>query len=257
MTLTPDEEVRLQERARRCAAQRARERRDALTLRVDVLDELYADPQLAPPLPTLPTIEDVAAFFRVDRGPLMTLVRHYNEELHTDGWQPNHPSKPRSDLWTEPAIIRAALLLDKAVGCKSLVADQICYHLGQGQLPLAFVTTEGRVAQCIGLYRKALNIVGDVHGDEGPETVWRSLQGTPRYELQALVVALAAMVPDDQPDVGRYLCEVAAGPGERGSRARGLALLIPQPTNLLHRRRSAGTPPESSEPGGVAASAER
>jgi hypothetical protein len=252
MSESTDDELRMH--ALQVARQRARKRRDGLTARVDVLDELYADHDLS--LPAHPTIVDVAAYFGIDRGPLTTLVRHFGDELRHDGWQPHHPRRPGLDRWTDEAIVRAALLLDE-VGCNSEVAAQIRYHLGQGELPLMFSATDARLKQCAALYERANAMVGDVHGDEGPQKVWRDLQHTPRYELQAMVVALAAMVPDDQPGVGSYLCDVAGRPGMEGGRERGLALLIPRRSQLLQRRRRPGRPALSSEPGGVAVTAQR
>lgn len=253
MTETTDKERR-EEAAERVARRRERQRRSALVLRVDVLDELGADQRL----PAAPTIGDVAAFFGIDTGPLSTLVRRYRDEFREDGWHPARPGRPGMDLWTDEAVIRAALLLETGVGSKSHVAAQIRYHLGCGPLPLAFSTSDARLAQCAILYEKAQALVGDVHGEQGPAEIWRDLQGMPRYELQSVVVALAAMVPDDQPGVGRYLCEVASSrPGVAGSRERGLALLIPRRSRLLNRRRGRGVEPEAGEPGGFAASARR
>lgn len=238
------------------ARRRERERRNALVSRVDVLDELAA--AVTDPLPSRPTIVDVAAFFGIDSGPLSTLVREYGDELREDGWQANRSGKPEVDHWTDEALIRAALLLETAVGCKSHVAQQIRYHLGCGPLPLVFSTSDTRLTQCAKLYEKAQTVVGDVHGEQGPADIWRELQNTPRYELQALVVALAAMVPDDQPGIGRYLCGVASPrTGVAGKRERGLALLIPRRTRLLDRRRGRGVEPETGEPGGFAATVQR
>lgn len=241
--------------ARRLARQRARKRRDVVSARVDVLDDLHPDHDLT--LPAQPTIVDVAAFFGIDRGPLTTLVRHYRDELRRDGWEPEHPSQPGRDHWTEESIVRAALLLADAVGCESEVAEQIRYHLGLGELPLVFSVTEARLSQCAKLYAQATTMVADVHGEEGPAKIWRDLQDTPRYELQSLVIAVAAMVPDDRPGLGNYLCEVASRPGIPGSRERGLALLIPRRSKLLKRRRRPGRARFSSEPGGMAVTAER
>lgn len=253
MTTLTEEELRLD--AERVARQRARKRRDVLAVRVDVLDELYTGDK--PALPAQPTIVDVAAFFGIDRGPLTTLVRHYSDEFRHDGWRPHHPIRAGLDLWTQESVIRAALLLDRAVGCKSEIADQIRYHLGQAELPVVFSTTDARLEQCAKLYQKAQTVVGDVHGEQGPATIWRDLQDTPRYDLQSLIVALAAMVPDDQPGIGSYLCEISTRPGHPGSRERGLALLVPRRTKLLMRRRRPGAEPYSTEPGGIAATAKR
>ncbi|WP_204800990.1 hypothetical protein [Mycobacterium riyadhense] len=255
MTTATSDEKRREEAAEHVARRRERQRRSVLVLRVDVLDELCAAGALRQP--AQPTIVDVAAFFGIDSGPLTTLVRRFGDEFREDGWQPIHPDRPGCDLWTDEAMLRAALLLDTGVGAKSEVAEQIRYHLGCGPLPLAFSTSDSRLAQCARLYEKAQTVVGDVHGEQGPAEIWRDLQDTPRYELQALVVALAAMVPDDQQGVGRYLCEVSTRPGQAGSRERGLALMIPRRTKLLKRRRGRGVEPEACQPGGFAATAQR
>lgn len=244
-----DETERLQE-IRRLARQRARKRRDVLSRRIDVLDDVAAGHGAT--LPPQPSLEDVAEFLGVDRGPLTTLVRHYSDELRRDGWIPDDPRRPGVDRWTEAAVVRAALLLDVAVGCDSEVAACIRYHLGVERLPLIYEATGRRLAQCARLWERAMATVGDVHGDEGRDEIWRTLQETPRYELQALVVTLAAMVPDDAPDRGRFLVDTA------GDRERGLALLVPRPSKFLQRRRRAGRRAGPvDQPGGLAVTAER
>jgi hypothetical protein len=249
MTAVSDQTLSLAQEMSRVARVRARRRRDALVKRCDVLDDFYAGHDQR--LPALPTLDDVAVFFSVDRGRLTTLVRHFAEEFGLDGWQPHHPRRPGCDVWTEEAVLRAALLLNTAVGCKSEVAGQLRYLLGDGQLPLMFSTTDAQLRRCARLYEKALLLVGDVHGLDGPEAIWRSLQDMPRYDVQALVVTLAAMVSVDQGGVGRYLCRLSERPGQAGSREHGLALLIPRPAKLFKRRRRPGSAPHSSmEPGG-------
>lgn len=54
------------------------------------------------------------------------------------------------------------------------------------------------------MYRTALGVVGDVH-DLSPDELWHSLQQTDRYELMALVVALAALIDYDKPSPGGWL----------------------------------------------------
>ncbi|MDP7707480.1 hypothetical protein [Mycobacterium sp. TY815] len=253
MTDNLDDALRME--AQRLARRRARKRRDSLALRVGVLDDLCIDRNIR--LPAEPTIVDVAAFFEIDRGPLTTLLRDYREELLRDGWEPRHPRHDGQDYWSEEAIVRAALLLDSAVGCDSEVAEQIRYFLGQGELPLVFSVTDARLSQSAKLYSRAIELVADVHGEQCPAAVWRELQDMPRYQLQSLAIALAAIVPDDRPGLGRYLCELSSRPGSPGSRERGLALLIPRCSKLLKRRRQPGRPQCSSEPGGATVVAER
>jgi hypothetical protein len=218
------EEIRAIEAAR-AHEKRARQRRDALCRHTDVLDELGPDD-----LPGYPTIGDVAAFFGIDRGPLSTLLRTHRDEFHADGWRPHHPANRDADLWAPQAIVRAGLLLE------GTVAAQLRYLLGQGDLPVVYSTSGTRLNQCKALHEKANRIIEHVR-DEGTDTLWRELQQTERYDLQALVVALAVLVPVDRPGLTSWLIAMSGSGGRRGSVARGLALLIPE-RKAVYRRAS-------------------
>ncbi|ASX03565.1 hypothetical protein [Mycobacterium intracellulare] len=235
--------------AQQKARQRARKRRDQLANRVDVLDELRVGQVEL--LAKAPTIADVAAFFGINAGSLGRLLRWYRDEFIEDGW--TAASRCDDDLWTDEAVVRAALLLD---GVQSAAAAEIRYLLGVDGLPVAFSSRDYRIQQCEKVFERAMAVVGDVHGESSPVAVWRELQQMPRYELQALAVALASLVPDDVPGLGEYLRELA---GKRDSIAAGLALLIPQRSPLFARRRSRGRGRGRSfaEPGGVAVCAQR
>jgi len=104
--------------ARQQARRRARQRRDKLASRVDVLDELRVGQ--AERLAKAPTIADVAAFFGISTGSLVTLLRWHRDEFLQDGWVAANRSG--DDLWTDQAVVRAALLLDEV---KSAVAAEI------------------------------------------------------------------------------------------------------------------------------------
>jgi len=237
----------LRREARQQARRRARQRRDKLASRVDVLDELrVGQPER---LAKAPTIADVAAFFGISTGSLVTILRWHRDEFIEDGWVAANRSG--DDLWTDQAVVRAALLLD---GVKSAVAAEIRYLLDVEGLPVAFCSRGYRIKQCESVFERAMAVVGDVHGESSPVAVWRELQLMPRYELQALAVALAALVPDDIPGLGEYLRELA---GASDSIAAGLALLIPQRSPLFTRRRAAGRDRPSAQPGGVEVYAQR
>jgi hypothetical protein len=230
------------------ARQRAQDRRHKLASRVDVLDELRVG-QLEF-LAGTPSIADVAAFFDIGASALSRLLRAFPEEFIQDGW-----TAPRSlagkDRWTDQAVVRAALLLDET---DSAPAAEIRYLLGVGALPVAFCSRDWRIKQCEKLFAQAMAIVEDVHGESSPVTIWRLLQEMPRYDLQALTVALAALVPDDVPGISAFLREIG---GQQGRVAEGLAQLIPHRSALYERRRRAGRDPRSSEPGGVTVLARR
>lgn len=242
-----DDREALRVAAEQQARRRARRRRDKLVARVDVLDELRVGQVQR--LSGTPGITDVAAFFEIDPSSLVTLLRWHRDEFCDDGWSRQF-SRDR-DAWTDQAVLRAALLLD---GMDSAPAAEIRYLLDVSALPVAFSSRDYRIRQCAKVFERAMAVIGDVHGDSSPVGVWRELQDMPRYDVQALVVALAALVPDDVAGLGEYLRELG---GTQDSIAGGLALLIPQKSPLFARRRSPGRDPKSSEPGGVSVYARR
>lgn len=213
---------------------REAERRDKLVGRVDVLDELRVG-QLEF-LAGYPSIADVAAFFDIGASTLSRLLRTFPEEFAHDGWTAPG-SRGGKDRWTDRAVVRAALLLDDV---QSVPAAEIRYLLGVDALPVAFCSRDRRIKQCEKVFADAMAVVEDVHGESSPVEVWRRFQEMPRYELQALAVALAALVPDDVPGMGAFLREIG---GQHGHVAEGLAQLIPLRSDLYARRRRAGREP--------------
>ncbi|WP_088295412.1 hypothetical protein [Mycobacterium avium] len=242
------EEYRRAEAAKK-ARQRARERRDALSARVDVLDELACAEQVEALVGHV-ALDDVADFFDVDPSVLRTLLRKYGDEFARDGWT-GARSRYGTDAWTDRAVVRAALLLDDV---SSERAAEIRYRLDVAALPVAFSSRGVRIKECERLFAQAMETVAQVQGEASPETFWRGVQEMPRYELQALAVALAALVPTDDVPIGGFLRDIG-GPQRRV--AEGLAQLVPLRSALYQRRRRAGRDPRSSEPGGVKISARR
>lgn len=238
----------LRAEAEKKAWERARDRRHKLVGRVDVLDEVCGG-QIEY-LAGTPSIADVAAFFDIGASALTTLLRKFPDEFARDGWTAAR-SRSGKDRWTDRAVLRAALLLDDV---ESAPAAEIRYRLDVAALPVAFSSREYRITQCEKLFTQAMAIVEDVHGDSSPVDIWRRFQEMPRYELQALTVALAALVPDDVPGTGSFLRSIG---GRHGHVAEGLAQLIPVRSTLYERRRRAGREPRSTEPGGVAVMARR
>lgn len=248
----------LREKAEQKAQERARDRRNKLvSRRVDVLDELREGQVEF--LAGTPSIADVAAFFDIGASGLNRLLRTFPDEFTRDGWTPA-PSRGEKDRWTDRAVVRAALLLDEI---ESAPAAEIRYLLDVAALPVAFSDPRGpasgrirecRIAHCERVFADAMAVVEDVHGESSPVAVWRRFQEMPRYELQALTVTLAALVPDDVPGTAAFLRKIG---GQQGRVAEGLAQLIPLRSALYDRRRHPGRDPRSSEPGGVAVMARR
>ncbi len=210
---------REREEQRRLAQQkRDRKIRNKLSRVVAVLDELIAPGDRQPRC-----LDEVAEFYGVSQHRLATVLEKYREEFSRDGWRPQSHRHDGHDLWTDRAVVRAGLLLEK-----STVAAHLRHLLGVGEIPLVYSQGDSRVAECRQLYSKALTVVADVHGDASPDDLWRAMQGADRYDLMAMVVALAALTPYDRPSLGQWLREISAVTTKDGSIARGLALLIPQ-----------------------------
>ncbi|MBU8819250.1 hypothetical protein KL864_25480 [Mycolicibacterium goodii] len=230
------------------AAQRARKdrrTRDRLAKHIDVLDDLDVGVEL----PVRPHIGDVAAFYHVHRARIRALLLSHRDELLTDGWMPDDPQRPGYDLWTLRAVVRAGLLLDSEIDDDALhlershatpspVAAQVRYLLGcsSSSLPVVYSTRAHRVKQCARLFENAQRIAEHIQGAGSPATLWAELQETERYELQALVVTLAALVPLDRPDLTAWLKTIGGGSSAGHTVARGLARLIPEPNNIYRRR---------------------
>lgn len=216
-----------QREAEQARKERERNRRDALSRVVSVLDDVAPDGRPRPR-----HLAAVASFYGVHPRAVQTVLRRHREEFDSDGWLETDPYQRYCDYWPDEAVVRAGLLVEKSV-----VADQLRHLLGERPLPLMYSLSDDRIDECMQLHRKALKLIGDVH-DVSPDEVWHRLQQTERYELMALVVTLAALVDYDRPNPGKWLRELSTPTGKRkdGSVRRGLALLIPVRQSTDDRR---------------------
>ena len=193
---------------------RAARRRDRLVAAGGaVLDELL------PPGQRPRTRAAVAAFFAVSETAVAQELRGHAAEFRGDGWQPGDGDT--AERWTEQAVLRAGLLL-----AHSEVAAELRYRLGVDAAPVRYSASAQRVEQCRRHLADALALVEDTRQVD-PDDVWRSLLHTDQHDLMALVVTLAALVPTDQPELGRWAKDMAGGEPSQRSVARGLAMLIP------------------------------
>ena len=207
------------EEQRRVAQQRRdRKVRNKLSRVVDVLDELLGPGEQQPRC-----LGEVADFYGVSQYRLSAVLEKHREEFSRDGWQPHNRAHDGQDLWTDRAVVRAGLLLEK-----SSVAAHLRHLLGVGDIPLVYSQSDARLAECRQLYNRALTVVADIHGESSTDDLWRAMQGADRYDLMAMVMTLASLTPYDRPSLGQWLREISALTTKDGSIARGLALLIPQ-----------------------------
>ncbi|MFA5707786.1 hypothetical protein [Mycolicibacterium sp.] len=207
--------------------ERDRRKRNALSRIVGVLDDVAPQHRPRPH-----HRDEVARFYGVPSRAVHKVLQRHREEFISDGWSDTDPYGRPHDFWTDQAVVRAGLLLEG-----SAVAAQLRHLLGEGTLPLVYSLSDTRINECQQLYRKALVVVGDVH-DLSPDELWHNMQQTDRYELMALVVALAALVDYDKPSPGTWLRALSTPTGKPkdGSVRRGLALLIPARQSIDDRR---------------------
>lgn len=165
------------------------------------------------------TLDGVANFYQVTPAQVQVVVLGHRSEFVRDGWR-GARAAGCPDQWSAQAVIRAGLLLDR-----NAVTAQLSYLLGlAGVLPVVYSTSSDRLQECEMLRRKAFHIAWRVH-EESTDELWRELSKADRYDLQASIIALAALVPDDRPGLQRWLCSLS---GPQRSVAYGLALLVPQ-----------------------------
>ncbi len=201
--------------AARASQARAARRRDRLVAAGGAVLE-----ELLPPGPRPGTRAAVAEVYGVVVAAVGDVVRGHAAEFRRDGWRP--ADADTAEHWPLQAVVRVGLLL-----AHSEVAAELRYRLGMdAAAPLRYSGSEQRVEQCRRHYADALALVEDTRQVD-PADVWRSLLNTDHHDLMAMVVTLAALVPTDQPELGRWAKDMAGGDPSQRSVARGLALLIP------------------------------
>lgn len=200
--------------AARAMAVRAARRRDRMVeMGIALLDEFLPSGQRPQ------TRAEVGEFYTVADTVVAQVLRCHAAEFRRDGWRPGDGADP--EHWTEAAVVRVGLVLGH-----SEVAAELRHRLGMDVATLRYSSSEQRIGQCRRHYEEAVALVEDTRQVD-PDDVWRTLMNTDHHDLMALVITLAALVPTDQPELGRWVKDLPVpGPSQR-SVARGLAMLIP------------------------------
>jgi hypothetical protein len=201
------------------AARRKREFRDTLAGRTFVLDDFE------PAIGEVASTAEVCALLKVDASTtLRNVTRRHGDELAADGWNQT------KGTYTRRAIIRVALMLR---GQTSPRAGLIAEALGARKRPLKFaggdeLANVRHIRQCQVFVAKAFEAVERIRDDD-PAELWADLNDLDVYSLQGLVMALAALVPDDTRGLGDWLraFKVGVRPRAEGGLASGLSLLVP------------------------------
>ncbi|GLE59573.1 hypothetical protein NJBCHELONAE_48860 [Mycobacteroides chelonae] len=192
-------------------AEQRRQERDAVVENTYVLDDYMQGDIL--------TTGQLCALYNINVDQLRNVLNRHRDELLEDGWD-------GSSQFSQRAIIRIALILNPAT---SPVAAAIAEAASGKVRRIAF--GKGRkpshARECRGFLERATSFAERIREND-PADLWAELNQLGRYELQARVVALAAMIPLDRGGLTRWLASLPAkGDLPDGGTATGLALLIP------------------------------
>jgi hypothetical protein len=214
---------------------REREARLAITAgRTGVLAEMM------PPLiigdNELITSAQLCDYLKISRTTLLAIARRHQAELLSVGYQ--LPVDGRSPHHYSPrAILHVALLLDRKTSeratiiAKALGVDDSTRR--KVNVPAGTPKAMQHMSSCIAIMERAYTLIEFVHERDSQE-VWELLEKQDRWQLQSLIIALAALIPDDVPGLQKFLTDLGAAQRTRDTKAeydaaRGLALLIPVP----------------------------
>ncbi|WNM74138.1 hypothetical protein SEA_NERGAL_47 [Mycobacterium Phage Nergal] len=202
---------------RRRMQERKRDRRGLLAANTAVLDEFE------PAIGDQATTEQTAELLGVTpySATLRNVLNRHRDELIADGWD------QAKGTFTRRAIIRLALIM------RSDKAKAIAEAAGARYRVISFSAGEKlrHVRRCQAVMDQALEVAERVKDDD-PAEVWAALNGLDRYTLQAVAVALGAMVPLDQPGTLQWLSALPsryARHSDQSLAASGLALIVPTP----------------------------
>ncbi|QFP94838.1 hypothetical protein SEA_MARSHAWN_52 [Mycobacterium phage Marshawn] len=191
------------------AARRARQRdeRSRVAANTGVLD------MFKPRVGKTATTDEVCRLLRIDyRDVLRNVLNRHGDELAADGWD------RAAGAFTRRAIIRVALLVRAS---SSPRAGRIAKAAKTGSKLIAFDHAP-RSQQCAAVLDRSFTLAERLRDDD-PGEVWAALNKLDRHTVQAMAVALAAMVPIDSPGVTRWLRTLGAA----NNGADGLQHLVP------------------------------
>lgn len=209
-----DETTDAAENRRERAAQKRREARAAFARKTYVLGDILPD------LPETSTTQQVCAALSIKaRTTLHNVLHRHRDEMIAAGWN------PESHTFSQQSVIVLCLLIRAST---SLKAAEIAEAVGARRRVIKFHSNKvPHVRKCQSIIKRANEYVERLR-DEDPAEVWHDLSQLDSYQLQGVAVALAAMVPVEQPGLTKWLTELApSGRHEGGGAASGLAKLIP------------------------------
>lgn len=190
------------------------------------------------------TFDEVRELFGVKYETLRSVTRCHGDELAADGWD------PQAQTFSHRAVIRVALLLRPSTssvsarihdvfGLRALMSEGAraaktrrhkAAKVAQSKRRETASAADMHIKRCQTLIDQASKLVTQVR-DEDPLDVWMGLDQLDGYDLRAMTMTLAALVPDGLGGLGAWLRDIKPPDFEvdkpKSERAVGLSVLVP------------------------------
>lgn len=197
--------------------------------------EYLLEPQFGPERDDITTAE-LCDYFGTSRSTIVVMLSRHRYELTAMGYRDGAAETRRPGRWTRRAALHAAMLLQPRPGTR---ARDLQIALGTYTDPeSAYHYTPAHARMCRTELERAIGLVTTVR-EESPMSLWHELADLDRWQMHALVVALAAMVPPDTTvkELHDYLNALG---GNKRSAIKGLCALVPPRQIIEKQNRKAG-----------------
>ena len=173
-------------------------------------------------------IDQIAEYFGISRSGVLSITKRYGTELREVGYIPGFGQMKSS--FSRRAVLHVAMLLRPNT---SDVAKKLRMKMGVWVDHKPTAEDLSHRGSCKGAIDKAIETIANVR-DIDPHDMWTDLNRLDRWQIQAVAVALATMVPDDLTisQLQHYLTDMSKHyrweTGDNPAAAHGLTKLTPQ-----------------------------
>lgn len=223
-----DAEARARARQNARLARERRRRIEATKGQEDLLAQL--DP---PIVADYLTGAQVCEYLGISRSALLAITRAHREELKEVGFIAGDPRTP--SRFSRRAVLHVALILRVSTSARGREIKRALGMSDGTRESMPRQSQAAHVSACRAVLDRASEVAEAVQ-DIDPSEVWADLEGQDRWTLQAMIVALGAMLPLDQPGLRKHLNDLGrqttSVDRQHTADARGLALLVPPRVRL-------------------------
>jgi hypothetical protein len=137
------------------------------------------------------TVANVCVYLGVSREMVFGITKRYGHELRSVGYIPGTGSQ--RSAFTRRSVLHVAMLLPAKVGGRP---RELREKLGVWTDKKPAIHDMSHMGSCRAAIEKAIETIDNVR-EIDPADVWTDLNRLDRWQLQAIVITLAAMIPDN------------------------------------------------------------